>query len=85
MVTLAKAIKLADLQADDLCYLRKIGTSRYDAQCLSVRDIRENYDMKATKVLHITPRFELYGPDYQGIEFEVTEVREMKRRWCSHG
>lgn len=81
MITLAKAIKLTRLQADDLCYLRKIGTSRFDAQCLSVREIREQYDMKATKVLHIAPRFEMYGPDYQGIEFETTEVKKLKRRW----
>lgn len=79
MITLAKAIKLTSLEPDDLCYLRKIGASRFESKCVFVREIIESYDMRATKVLHIAPRFAMYGPDFQGMEFEVTEIKQRRK------
>lgn len=69
MISLKEAIKLTKLSGEDICYLRKEGTGRYDAEIIAVKDVRNKLDMKNTKVISITPRFSEF--DYCGIEFGI--------------
>ena len=69
MISLKEAIKLTKLSDNEICYIRKEGTNKYDAQILTINEIRNKFDMQNTKVTGIQPRFSEF--DYNGIEFEI--------------
>lgn len=62
MITLKQAINLLDLNNSDMVY---ICHEHYDslAQYLTVKQIREKYDMKNTKVIKIYPYHFKYSND----------------------
>ena len=66
MITLKQAISLLDLSDQDMIYLAK---ERFDhnAPFMTVKAIREKYDMKRTMVLKIYPYHWKYDPanDYE--------------------
>lgn len=70
MITLKEAMKLTDIQDDELCYIRNKGSDKHDGKYLTGRNVRDRLDMKNIFVTKITPRFSFQG-DYNGIEFEV--------------
>ena len=70
MITLKEAMKLTDIQDNELCYLRNKGDDKYSSKILTGRNIRDKFDMKNTFVTKIIPRFSFYG-EYNGIEFEI--------------
>ena len=72
MVTLIEAFRLTDVRDDDIVYLRPKGQARFYSIIASGKRIREKLDMKRVKVVRISPRFEVDGYDYEGIEFTVT-------------
>lgn len=72
MVTLIEAFRLTDVRDDDIVYLRPKGQTRFYSIIASGKRIREKLDMKRVKVVRISPRFEVCGYDYEGIEFTVT-------------
>lgn len=72
MVTLIEAFRLTDVRDDEVVYLRPKGKTRFDSIIISGKKVREKLDMKIVKVIRITPRFEMYGYGYEGIEFTVT-------------
>lgn len=74
MITLKEAIKLTDIQDDELYYIRNKGSDKHDGKYLTGKNIRDKFDMKNTFVTKITPRFSFYG-DYNGIEFEITSSK----------
>lgn len=68
-----KALGLCRLTNDDIVYLRKWNATHWDSKFITVRKLRENYDLKATRVVWMQPRFEYCGPDYLGMEFGLYE------------
>lgn len=74
MITLKEAIKLTDIKDMELCYIRNKGSNKHDGKYLTIKEIRDKFDMKNTFVTKITPRFSFYG-DYNGIEFEITSIK----------
>lgn len=71
MITLKQAIQVTKLEDDEICYLRKVESpSMLDSKLVTVKEIRNKYDMKKTKVIGLKPKFALDG-DYRGIEFEI--------------
>lgn len=68
MVTLKEAIKLADIQEDELVYLKQEGSSKFDRELMTLREIRNKLDMKNLKVVSIKPSFSFDG-EFQGMEF----------------
>ena len=73
MTTLKEAIRLCRLDDKELVRLRKWNDDRWSGKWVLVRDIRRTYDMKCTHVVWIRPRFELCGPEYEGMEFGLYE------------
>lgn len=63
MITLKEAIRLLDLSDQDMVYLCK---ERFEpfAPYLTIKQIREKYDMKRTKVLKIYPYHFQYSEDH---------------------
>ena len=74
MITLKEAIKLTDIKDRELCYIRNKGSDKNGGKYLTIKEIRDKFDMKNTFVTKITPRFSFYG-DYNGIEFEITSSK----------
>lgn len=74
MITLKEAIRLLDLSDQNMVYLC---TERFQmfAPYLTVKQIREKYDMQRTKVLRIYPYHFKYSEDhdYELIIRETTE------------
>lgn len=62
MITLKQAVSLLDLSDQDMIYLAK---ERFDdnAPFMTIKAIREKYDMKRTMVLKIYPYHWKYSPD----------------------
>ena len=71
MITLIEAVKLCRIPENEPVYLRKRGSSRFDYTLFTPHEMRNRFDMKKVKVYAISVRFEAYGPDYMGMEFEV--------------
>lgn len=69
MISLKEAIKLTKISDEEICYIRKENTGKYDAKIVTLQDIKNQYDMRNTMVISIRPRFSDF--DYSGIEFEV--------------
>lgn len=69
MITLKDALILAKVCDTDICYLKQRGASKHDASIVTLREIREKYDIKHTFVTAIQPRFIEF--DYVGMEFEI--------------
>lgn len=70
MITLKQAIELLDLKDSDMVYLAK---ERFDwqAKYLTVKQIREKYDMKRTKVWKIYPYHHQYNSDPDDYELII--------------
>ena len=73
MITLKEAMKLTDIQDNELCYLRNKGNDKYRGEYLTGKEIRNKFDMKNTFVTKIIPRFSFY--EYNGIEFEIVSSK----------
>lgn len=75
MVTLKEAINLLDLRDQDMIYLAK---ERFDhfAEFMTIRKIRDKYDMKRTMVLKIYPYHFQYADDHN---YELI-IREAGRK-----
>lgn len=71
MVTLKEAINLFDLKDDDIIYLVKRRHETF-VEPLTIRKIREKYDMKRTMVLKIYP-FHFRYSDSQDYELIIKE------------
>lgn len=71
MISLKEAFGLCRVKDSDVVFLRKWNASRFDYQFMTVKIVKEQYDMKATKVLWVQPRFEMCGPDFLGMEFGI--------------
>lgn len=71
MIDLYMAFKLADVKDNDIVYLFDSGTSRFDSEIISVKDVKKKYDMRKIKVIHIKPRLYDYSVYDGGIEFEI--------------
>ena len=73
MISLKQAFGLCRITDDDMVFLRKWDAPRCNYQLIAVSRIKETYDLKATKVMWIEPRFESFGPDFLGMEFGLYE------------
>lgn len=62
MITLKQAIKLLDLDDDEIVYICKEHHQPF-ASCYSVREIRNKFDMKNTIVKKIYPNHFVYTGD----------------------
>ena len=62
MITLKQAIKLLDLKDDDFVYICKEHHQSF-APFYSVKEIRNKFDMKHTKVKKIYANHFVYSPD----------------------
>lgn len=71
MITLKEAMKLTNVSNDECCWLRRKDASWHDRRVYTGIEIKNRFDMIATKVISIRPVF-LSG-DYEGFEFEITE------------
>lgn len=77
MITLIEAVKLCRISEDESVYLRERGSDRFDYTLFTPREMRNRLDMRAIKVHAILVRFEAFGSDFLGMEFEVSGL--MKR------
>ena len=57
MISLKEAVKITRMEDDDVCYLRDEKKDQYATEIISVRNIRNKYDMKNTYVTIIQPRY----------------------------
>lgn len=71
MITLKQAFSLCRIQDSDIVYLRLSGSTRYDGQWWTGKNVRSQFDMKNTEVKHINVRF-AYEGDFEGFEFELS-------------
>ena len=69
MITLIEAFHLCKIRDDEIVHLRRRGESRIWSAAYTGKEIRNKRDMKATKVLSITPHF-CFG-EFEGMEFEI--------------
>lgn len=67
MITLKEAVNITKIEDDEILYIRYDGESRFDSQSYTGKKLRDTFDMKNTKVIHILPRF-MCG-EYIGMEF----------------
>lgn len=70
MINLKEAIKITKITEKETFYMKKEGTGKHDGKFFTLKEIKNQYDMKNTIVTSIQPRFSFYG-DYEGIEFEI--------------
>lgn len=61
MVSLKEIIKLTKLSDNQSCYIRKKGVSKFEADLLTVEEIKQKFNIKNTKVLSIEPRSTGFG------------------------
>lgn len=87
MITLRQAVKVLGLRDDEVVVLYHSDNGKgyhTDNQVISVKGIKETYDMRKVKVKHITAHYYMYTPDDDTIGFLITEnFKEPleKRRW----
>lgn len=74
MITLKEALKVTKISEDEILYIRKKETEKYQVEILTLKEIRNKYDMKNIIVTGIQPRF-LCG-NYHGMEFEIKKKKE---------
>ncbi|GKH49823.1 hypothetical protein CE91St46_09340 [Eubacteriales bacterium] len=79
MITLSQALKLTKMRNEEYCYLLPLGEKRFNSIGVPVKIVKDRLDMKEIKVYSIQPKFELYGPDFLGMEFEVALSEKHKR------
>lgn len=75
MVSLKEAIKLCDLKDSDSVFLRNEGASYWETELVSIKAIKDEFNMNHVKVVHILPT--VYG-DWDTLEFEVRNARPFK-------
>lgn len=75
MITLIEAVKLCRIPEDEPVYLRNRGSDYFDYTLLTPCEMRNRLDMRKIKVHAISTRFERFGPDFMGMEFEVSGWR----------
>lgn len=79
MISLIQAVKLMDLKDGNVVALCHEHFD-HEAQLISIRDIKETYDMRRTKVRRIHPYHFMYDPGDDTIEFVITgEFKTPKR------
>lgn len=84
MITLSQAFRLCNIGNEGV-YLQVIsGAKRGEFYFWSGR-VRELFDMKKVRVTRIEPRFDPYGPDFEGMLFTVNgitpeELQKLSRR-----
>ncbi len=71
IIDLYAAFKLADVEDNDIVYLKNKNASKLDAEMISVKNVKKKYDMRKIKVIHIKPHFYDYSEYDGGIEFEI--------------
>lgn len=76
MITLKQAIKILGLSDDDMVFLCKEHLETF-APYLSVKRIREKYDIKNTKVIRIYPYHFLYD---DSLDWELIIQEKRNRR-----
>ena len=69
MITLTEAFRLCNIRDDEIVHLRRRGENRTWSIPYTGKEIRNKRDMKATKVVSITPHF-CFG-EFEGMEFEI--------------
>lgn len=70
MINLKEALKITKIAEDEVIYIRKEGFSKYDVDIVTLKEVRNKYDMKNTMVTSIQPRFDSDG-EYCGMELEI--------------
>lgn len=75
MITLIEAVKLCRIPENEPVYLRNRGSNPFDYTLFTPREMRNRLDMRKIKVHAISVRFEAFGPDFMGMEFEVSGWR----------
>lgn len=68
MVTLKEAFKLTAVSDQEAVYLEEKGQKE---KVMSVRQAKEKYDLKATKVVRIYPKFNNFN--YKGMKFWIVK------------
>lgn len=72
MISLKEAVKLTQSNDDEIVYLKKSGTGKYDGKYFTGRQIREKLDMAHTMVCAIDVRLDSDG-QYVCMQFELAE------------
>lgn len=67
MITLLEACKLIRLEDSEVCFLKE--KNKIDYEVVTGKDIRNKLNMKAVKVVSITPKFAEY--DFRGMMLEI--------------
>ena len=70
MISLKEALKLIKMTENEVVYIKKEYTGKFDGNYYSLREIRNTFDIKNRKVTSIQPRFDSDG-EYCGMEFEI--------------
>ena len=70
MVTLKEAIALCDIRENEVVFLRKDGESYLTTIPMTLKEIRNKYDMKRTMVSKISPHF--CCEDFKGMELAIS-------------
>ena len=79
MVSLKQAIALLDLKDDDMIYLASERFA-WDAEYITIREIRNKMDMKHTMVWKIYPYHFQYREDPDDYEFIIKGFKGIKRK-----
>ena len=66
MITLKEAFKLTAVSDQEVVYLEEKGQEQ---KIMTVRQVKEKYDLKATKVVKIYPKFSEF--DFKGMKFWI--------------
>ncbi len=82
-ITLSRAFRLCGIR-ESAVYLRAFGDQAYTDHYFWSGRVRELLDMTKLIVMRIEPRFEPYGPDFDGMLFTVKGITAEELRKLSY-